>query len=270
MLTTAELRDGSDENLAVHAAAASSRLPGARVDRGAGLVLVDSGLPCDTFNFVCNTRLSTANAHARVRDALAFFDVTGHPFSWWLGPGFTPAELPDVLGELGLAPAESETAMALDLRTLPASAPAVPGLAIARVRTPADLAAFAQVSAANWDPPDPQVIRYFAMAAEALLAPDAAQRLYLGRFDGEPAATAEATVGGGLVGLYNIATRPAFRRRGIAMAMTRAALIGSAADGLTTGILQASDAGVGVYERLGFRAFGTVTEFKPDAGPEAA
>ena len=105
MLTSAELLEASDENLAVHAVSASRRLPGARVLRDAGLVLVDSGLPCDTFNFVCKARLSSATAHARVRDALAFFDLTGHPFSWWLGPGFTPAELPDVLGELGLAPA---------------------------------------------------------------------------------------------------------------------------------------------------------------------
>jgi GNAT superfamily N-acetyltransferase len=162
-----------------------------------------------------------------------------------------------------MAEAETEVAMAMPLLALPSVLPTVASLSIERVRTPAALQAYARISAANWDPPDARVIEYYARAERALLLDKAPQWLYLGRLEGAPVATAEATVGGGVVGLYNITTTPAFRRRGIGLAMTAAPLADARAVGLSTGILQAAAAGVGVYERLGFRGFGTVTEFKP-------
>ena len=253
----------ADENLAAHASWATTHLEGARVQRDDELVLVDSGMPCDTFNYVCRARLAPTTAQRRVREAIAHFEA--RPFSWWLGPGYTPAHLPELLREAGLTEAESEVAMALDLATLSPAGPEVPGLEIRRVRTTVDLRAFAALAAANWEPPDPWVLRFYERAAGALLAPEAPRRLYLGTVAGVPVATAEATLGGGVVGLYNISTRPDFRRRGIGLAMTHAPLAEAAADGVTTAILQAAAAGVGVYERLGFRPFGMITEFKPPA-----
>jgi GNAT superfamily N-acetyltransferase len=128
------------------------------------------------------------------------------------------------------------------------------------------LHAYATLTAANWDPPDPHVLQYYALAAPVLLHASAPQWLYLGRVEGEAVATADATFGGGVVGLYNIATRPAFRRKGIGLAMTRAPLIEARAAGWSRGILQAAAGGVSVYHRVGFRPFGRVTEFKPAAG----
>jgi GNAT superfamily N-acetyltransferase len=257
------LHDAADENLAVHATWATSCLPLARVQRAPDLVLVDSGLACDTFNFACRARISAGRAEERVAEARDFFRVTDHPFSWWLGPGFTPPGLPEVLARHGLEQAESEIAMAIDLARLPQTVPAVPSLTITPVRNHADLAAFAEMSAANWDPPDQDVLGYYREVSGVLLDPDAPRRLYLGRVDGEPAATAEATVGGGVVGLYNISTRPTYRGRGIGLAMVHAPLAAAITAGLSTGILQATAAGLGVYERLGFRSFGAITEFKP-------
>lgn len=263
MLPQPELELAADENLAVHATAATARLPGARVRVDPDLVVADSGLPCDTFNVICRARLNESSAVRRVGDALSFFAGTGRPFSWWLGPGHTPGGLATILTSAGLVEAETELAMAMDLATLPIYPPVVNGLTIRRVRTAQELATFAMLLASNWTPPDAQVIRYYALAEPALLAPEAVQWLYLGWMDDRAVATAEATIGGGVVGLYNIATRPAYRRRGIGLAMTHAPLVEARQAGISTGVLQAAEAGVGVYERLGFRRFGTVTEFKP-------
>jgi hypothetical protein len=261
-----DLATAADENLAVHASWATASLPGARVRHAPDLVVVDSGLPCDTFNFVCRARLDDGNAGSRAREAVEFFRVSGHPFSWWLGPGYTPARLPEILADIGLTEAESEVAMGLDLRSLPDAAPATPGLRIIRVRTTAELEEFARLSALNWDPPDQQVLSYYHRAAPRLLSDDSPQWFYLGLVDGTPAATAEATMGGGVVGLYNISTRAPFRRRGIGLATTHGLLVAARAAGLSHAILQAAEAGVGVYGRLGFRGFGTVTEWKPPSG----
>jgi ribosomal protein S18 acetylase RimI-like enzyme len=260
-----DLPAAADENLAVHATAVTARLAGAHVCVESDLVLADSGLACDTFNFVCRARLARSAAARRVAEAVGHFRTAGRPFSWWLGPGYSPASLPQVLRDQDLVEAESEVAMALDLTALPSSPPDVEGLTISRVRTQDDLHAYAALTAANWDPPDPHVVRYYTLAAAVLLHASAPQWLYLGRVQGEAVATADATFGGGVVGLYNVATHPAFRRRGIGLAMTCAPLIEARTAGWSMAVLHAAAAGVSVYERAGFRPFGTVTEFKPDA-----
>lgn len=261
--TPPDLPRAADENLAAHASWATSQLEGALALRDEELVLVDSGMPCDTFNVICRARLASASAPRRVTEAIAHFQAAARPFSWWLGPGYTPANLPDLLRSAGLTQADTEVAMALDLTAPPDAGSDPPGLAIRRVRTIEDLRAFAAIAAANWEPPDPWVLRFYERTAALLLAADAPRRLYLGTVAGTPVATAEASVGGGVIGLYNISTRPDFRRRGIGLAMTHAPLAEAAGEGYPTAILQAAEAGVGVYARLGFRPFGTITEFKP-------
>jgi ribosomal protein S18 acetylase RimI-like enzyme len=254
----------ADDNLLAHATAATRTLPGARLAITSDLAMVDSGLPCDTFNFICRSRLSPKAAAGRIGDALDFFAVTGHPFSWWLTPGHSPVDLPDLLESAGLQAAESELAMALVLSDL-AEPEAATGLEIRRIRVRADLDAYARLSAANWSPPDQQVISYFSQTAATFLAPGSEQWIYLGLVDGEPVATAELTVGGGVVGLYNISTVPSYRGRGIGSAMTAAPLLEARSAGHRTAILQAAPDGVRIYQRLGFRQFGTITEYKPPA-----
>jgi GNAT superfamily N-acetyltransferase len=257
-----DVRLAADENLAVHATWASRRLAEARVELADDLILVDSGQPCDTFNFICRARLNPANAPARIQYALRFFAESGHPFSWWLGPGATPDNIPALLVEAGLNAAESELAMALDMSQL-RQGPLPDNVIIERVRTPEQLEILACLSAANWSPPDQEVVRFYRRAASHLLGGDAPQWFYLGRYQGEPVATAELTVGGGVVGLYNIFTRPDARGRGVGSAMTVQPLLDARAAGHTTAILQASAAGQSLYSRLGFRSFGTITEYKP-------
>ena len=245
-----------------HATWVQRRLPGATVVEDEGLLLSDSGLPCDTFNFICRARLAAGAAPSRAADAIAHFRRSGRPFSWWVGPADRPKDLGDVLVAQGLEAAESELAMAAVLSALEPVA-AIPGLAIARVRTADELETFASLSAANWTPPDLQVVRFYQMGAAQLLQDDCPLALYVGRLEGEPVATAEATIAGGVAGLYNISTVPAFRRRGIGSAMTLQPLHDARTRGCATAVLQAAPDGVSIYERAGFRTFGTITEYKP-------
>jgi ribosomal protein S18 acetylase RimI-like enzyme len=255
--------DRADANFVVHVTWAAARTPGmlARVDDQ--LVLADSGLPCDTYNFVCRARLTPAAVARAAADAVGYFAGVGRPFSWWVGPADQPPELGEVLEGLGLERAETELAMALSLPALPDELPPVPGLTVRRVRTADELAELARLSAANWAPPDPQVLRYFQRTARLMLDPTAPQWYYLGWLDGEPVATAEATVHDGTVGLFGIATLPAFRGRGIGSAMSWQPLHDARTAGCDLAVLQAAPDGVGLYRRLGFTPFGDITEYKP-------
>ena len=258
-----EVAERADANFVVHATAVVERTAGMAGKRSDSLVIADSGLPCDTFNFVCRARLDSTTAAAAASGAVAYFDERGRPFSWWVGPADRPRDLGAVLQSVGLEPAEGELAMAMSLGELPGKVAAVPGLEVRRVAAPDELETFAALSAANWTPPDPNVLAFYRLGAPALLAGDSPQWLYIGYLEGEPLATAEGTIADGTVGLYNISTRPAYRGRGIGTAMTWRPLRDARAHGCDLGVLQAAPDGIGIYRRLGFRPFGDITEYKP-------
>jgi ribosomal protein S18 acetylase RimI-like enzyme len=180
-----------------------------------------------------------------------------------VGPADQPGDLGTTLEVIGLERAETELAMALPLDELPGRMPSVPGLEVRRVAGAAELDRFAELSAANWTPPDPNVIAFYRLAAGALLRPDSPQWLYVGYLEGVPVATAEAAVAEGAAGLYNISTRASYRGRGIGSMMTWRPLRDALARGCDLGVLQAAPEGVSIYRRLGFKAFGDITEFKP-------
>ena len=71
--------------------------------------------------------------------------------------------------------------------------------------------------------------------------------------DGEIASTATLVVSDDVAGIYNVATPPAFRRRGLGEAVTAAAVAEGGRRGCRIATLQASAMGLPIYERMGFR-----------------
>jgi ribosomal protein S18 acetylase RimI-like enzyme len=228
---------------------------------GADLVHADSGLDCDTFNAVCRARLAAASASTRVREAISWFE--GRPFSWWLGPSDTPSRLGELLEGAGLMRAETELAMGVDLHALHPISTDPGGLHIERVRSNEQLAQFARLLADLWTPPDEQVIEFYRIVAPLVLADDSALRPYVGYLEDRPVCTAEVTIGGGVVGLYNISTVTACRGRGFGTAVTVKPLLDALREGFEFAVLQAAAEGVGIYRKVGFEAYGEITEFKP-------
>lgn len=258
-LSAQALADAADDNFAVHATWALHHTVGMRVSADQNITLADCGLPCDTFNIICRARLDGADAPHRIRAAIDGFQQVGRPFSWWVGPGDRPPQLGALLIEAGLERADSELAMAADLDALRPPQTPPDGLDIRRVSDRAALQDYVSIIAPADD-------RYFyERAASALLSPHSPQWRYVGYLDDQPVATAELTVGGGIVGLYNIVTLEAYRRRGIGMAMTLRPLLDAHDNGWRTAVLQAAAAGVSIYSQLGFAAFGAITEYKPPA-----
>lgn len=240
-----------------------------RVAHAQDVTLIDSGLPCDTFNAAIRTRMHEAAAPARIAEVIDWYERARRPFSWWVGPADQPGQLSRLLEDAGLESSQTDPAMVADLSKLVMTDLAPGGLSIRRVTTSQELFAFARINAANWSPPERFVIRYYTIAAQTLLDPESPIWLYIGYVDDVPVATSELTVGGGVVGLYNVSTDADYRRRGFGSALTMKPLLDAREAGFQTAILQAEPDGISVYRRLGFEVYGEVTEFKPPAPPPA-
>ncbi len=266
MIDRPALLEALDENMAVHAGWIQRRVPGMTVRDDLGFVLVDSGLATDTFNLVCRTRLDPADAEARSAEGIEWFRSRGRPFSWWVSPADTPAGLGSTLARLGLEVAESETVMSADIaRVLPEPLP--DKLDVRRAETSAQLREFAAINAANWSPPDEDVLHFYETAAPELLGGESPLRFFVAYLQGVAVAAAEVTIAAGIAGIYNVSTLEYWRGRGYAGALLRHMLVGARLEGALHAGLQAAPGAVAVYQRLGFESVGEVTEYKPPRAP---
>jgi GNAT superfamily N-acetyltransferase len=235
-----------------------ARLPGATLHGGPACSWIDAGVPDATFNAVVAARFRPEAVDAQIEAVLAHFRRCGRPVTWHLGPSTTPADLGDRLLEHGLVHEEDEPGMALALGRV-AAPPAPAGLAIEEVRDARGLADWVAV----WLFPVPPSGRRRALAVlrRQELRAGLPWRYYLGRLAGVPVATAALFTTAEAAAVHHVVTLPAARRRGIGTAMTARVLGEARAYGCRLGVLTASPDGLGLYRRLGFRAYCQVRRY---------
>jgi GNAT superfamily N-acetyltransferase len=187
--------------------------------------------------------------------ALDHLEAAGVPFVLHVG-----GDLPDVIRQapaLGLSDEGRLPCLALEQCELP---PPAPGITIERVDR-ARWDGFTDVLAAGFGTP--------RSIPASLLPPGVLDhdqlRAYVGTVDGQPVATAVSVRTGKTIGIYAVATMPAARGRGFGTAMTWHTLA-DADPGWDIAVLQASEMGRPVYERMGFRQVREFAELV--GGPE--
>jgi GNAT superfamily N-acetyltransferase len=256
------LQDLSDAALA-HAVEASlcaayatfGGWPGGRVDDGAAALSCRTGLAHPLYNGVFRPRLGADGVAGQIAALMAPFAARGLPLYWWVGPGAAPADLEAHLAAAGLPYDGDVPGMAVDLAALREDRPPPRGLRFDRLDPDAPgeaLAAYTRVLGVAFHVSD-DVRRAYqdGMAASRLSGPGWTH--YLGRLDGAPVAATSLLLAAGVAGIYNVATVPEARGRGVASALVAAALREARAWGYRAGVLQSSQAGFSVYQRLGFR-----------------
>ena len=143
------------------------------------------------------------------------------------------------------------------------------GLEVEQLSGNSDLPAWYDVLAACFGFPDRAREPFIESTAAALRGAPGVLRCYLARLAGEPVATSFMVLGAGVAGIHGVGTLPQARRQGIGAAMTLAPLRDARDLGYHVGVLRASDLGMAVYRRLGFRECGEIaiyTWWPPEQG----
>ncbi|GAC1663700.1 MAG: hypothetical protein NVS9B8_03120 [Candidatus Limnocylindrales bacterium] len=225
-----------------------ANVPGRLVRRSDGVALMASGLPARFFNqVVIEDDRATADGLAT---AVASMRERGAPFLVHLRRGIDDLIVPIVkeLGLVLLADHGPMPGMALD--PIPSAVtPVAHGHEIRRIDDQAGMDDHIRTGALGFGMPD-EILR-------AVVGPDSWQRpgtaVYVGYTAGEPVSTGLGFRTGTTIGVYNISTIEAARRRGLGAAMTERVAADGRRDGCDVAILQSSPMGRPVYERMGFR-----------------
>lgn len=234
---------------------ASAPIAGSEAVLAPDVTYASLGVQVAVLNPVFGATFTEHGADLRIAEIVAWYESRGVPFSWWLGPTSEPADLADRLVRHDFVlEEESLPGMAAVLADLPAPAPPI-GSTIERVADATTFRTFCDVLAAGFGVSQDFADAFFRLVGVGF-GNDVAFRHYLARLDGRPVATTTGVVAGDTLGIYNVATVPEARGNGIGRQITLAAMEDGAAAGCALAVLEASEMGRCVYERLGFRAFG--------------
>ena len=235
------------------------RLPGAESHHDRDALYGTMGVPIPPLNTVCNLRLG-ADADTRIDQIDAWFAERRMPSTWFVGPADTPSDLPDRLLARGLEEdPEAAPGLMATLDDLP-DEPVRDGLLVERIADRPTWVVACRIVTEGFGAP-PELGEAMEPFADLGFDADNPQQAFLVRVDGEPAATCLAMTTEDALGIFNVATVPALRRRGAGRAATLAAMSLGRERGCAIALLQTSMMGRPVYERLGFRDFGRYQVF---------
>jgi len=185
-------------------------------------------------------------------------EVTEHmlagrmPRVWITSPASRAELLDPVLLREGFVAHPALPAMLLEPAAYRAPDVFCPELSIREVSERPDLEQWACV-ARNDDAGAQPTLDFGDMWSQACCARPADFRFFVGALAGEDAGVVALYTAENVAGLYWVATRPAFRGRGVGTAVTRRAVEEAFAAGARRCVLHATEMGVRIYRRLGFR-----------------
>ena len=244
-------RPALDADQADFAAMLAASLAGASLHAEFGVAWVDSGLPDGIFNFVYRAPLDADALAAGATRVRAHFERRGVVFHWRVGLRDEPAGLATILTGNGLGLDEQEPGMGLVLDTPLPPGDDVPGLTVRPVTD--DQLLWQWMRTWGCGAPDHVIELWHRVYSALPYGPGGPLRMFVGFLDDEPVSTVFLRVGADAGAVHYVVTRPEFRGRGIGRAMTELAVREAQAAGCGLAVLSASDDGVRIYQRLGFR-----------------
>ncbi len=223
-------------------------------------VAMYSGLEYGVFNIALLTRpakVTDGGLDAALREAALYFKKRTKRWSFWLCEDLLDAptrrRMRQICNEFGLRPISYPPGMIASKLLPPVRS--LPQLECQPVKDAATRSAFGEITSMCFEIP-PAI-------ASAVYGPEGAwkgaYRGFVGFVDGRPVAIAAMVEAAGALGIYSLATVPAYRHQGYGEALLRAAAAAARPEPNEQPlILQSTEAGHSLYRRMGFR---DVTKF---------
>jgi len=239
---------------------AASRGPG-EVRELPGVSIASAGVTFQMFNaaFLSAPVATEAELTQRILLPSVHFDARGLEWAYWVCEDFIepPARRRSrrLFEKHGLRHSVDLPGMVAERIEPPARL--LPRIEMRRVRDETTREAFCAIGSVCFHVPISWFLEVFASGAvwdrfEA----------WVGYLDQEPVSTAAVVLGGGALGVYNVATIPGHQRRGYGEAVMRHALAEARrGHGIERSVLQSTPAGYRLYERMGYRTITKVAVY---------
>ena len=241
-------------------AVAASRAPG-EIRELRGVSIASAGVAFQMFNtaFLSAPVPNEAELARRIMLPSVHFDARGLEWAYWVCEDWLEARARrrsrQIFERHGLRHSVDLPGMVAE-RILPPVKP-LPKLEIRRVGDAATRDAFCAIGSVCFHVPVPWFREVFDNDSvwDRFIG-------WVGYADGEPVSTAATVVGGGAVGVYNVATMPEHQKRGYGETVMRHAVAeAQRRSGIGETILQSTPAGHRLYERMGFRTVSNVAVY---------
>ncbi|MDA0368040.1 MAG: GNAT family N-acetyltransferase [Proteobacteria bacterium] len=243
--------------------------PGIAVHVESDVTWTEAPIPHIFFNQVYGARFGRGESRRRIATMVSHARHLNVPLIWRVGADSAPENLGSRLEEGGFSFGDEAVAMAMDLQRLEAGEDIADHVTIESVRDDATLREWNEIGLEGFEFPNFAGEPSFQLHRAIGLDTAQPHQHFVARIDGVAVGMATLTIYCGVATLQNLATRAAYRRRGIGTALTRHAMREGRKRGFLTGVLQASPMGRGVYRDIGFRDVGIVSSYLLDVAVPA-
>jgi ribosomal protein S18 acetylase RimI-like enzyme len=234
-----------------------AHLLGANVHDEHDLLWFLSGFPIHLANGIVKANFPVERLEHTLDEHLYKLTAEHVPMAWLIGPSTRPEDLGSHLETHGWMLEDEVPGMAIDLESLDGSLSSPASLTIERVQDEETLRTWLRIMTVGSDIPDEGLTLLLELVSKHGFNNVPTVHYYLGILDDKPVATSMLYLGGGVAGIYNVATLPEARRQGIGSALTVAPLLQARALGYRIGTLQSTSMGLNLYRHLGFREYCT-------------
>ena len=189
---------------------------------------------------------------ATIQKTIEYFRMKGNDtFTWWLSEDVETSNWGAQLEANGLKPDRHTPGMAVSLAHLNEDFSCPDGLWISCLEDDAMIHTWSQVFVEGYGLPHDWVPLIEDMMTNIGLS--LPWQCYYAAIGSKMVATAAVFYGAGVAGIQMVSTLPEWRGKGIGGAVTLESLLDARKMGCKVGILQSSDMGYKIYQRLGFK-----------------
>jgi hypothetical protein len=215
----------------------------------------ESSIPDALFNSVLSAEFSIDTVKDKISEIKSNYSQKGLSFCWWVGPNSKPTSLEDSLIENKFHLYGEVQGMALDIKSADLSRPLPTGITLIAAKSESHFSSWIKPLAIAFHMSEEGAKGYKKIFADLAKLSDDIQH-YIAFLDGEPVASSSIYYdkNSKAVGVYNCATIPAARNKGIITALICHSLLAAYNKGYESAVLQASPMSKGLFQEIGFES----------------